>query len=243
MQELNLNIIEELVKYVNIQLVKGKSIATIERENGLGKDTLRKRLNRNFYYYNKTEKQFIYNEEKAKNKNNITHYNSMCYKKDKTAYNTIKQKDIIGGAEDMEKEKIAEFKALSTEEKVKRVNALTQGVKTLTQIQDKLGFTNVGNYIPKSEAYWDGKEKIYKLVTKSDTIFSSDEVAVLKEIIGNYKKQKSIKTEEFEGEVVTRSFRSYKNVMEQFADFCSKNNLNQKDAVATALTNFIRENS
>ena len=51
----------------------------------------------------------------------------------------------------------------------------------------------MGNYIPKSEAYWDGKEKIYKLVTKSDTIFSSDEVAVLKEITGNYKKQKSIK--------------------------------------------------
>lgn len=245
--------ISELVIKVNVEL-KNKSMASIEKELGYGKDTLRKKLNRYFYYLNKDKKEFIYNQELARtqalkhvkthNNTSITHIdNTTSYNNNTTAYNPVKT--ITGGA-DMEKEKIAEFKALSTQEKIDKINSLTSGIKTLKEIEPILGFTNVGNYVPRDKAYWDKKDKIFKVIPqkeKEQKIFSNDEISILKEIISNYKNKKEIEVAEFQGEVVTRSFRSYKDVMEQFATFCTDNKLNQKDAIATALSDFIKKNN
>ena len=70
---MDLNNIMDILRLVNGGLKEGKSIAKIERESGLGKDTLRKKLNREGYFYIKEEKQFksnnnaIHKEEKASN--------------------------------------------------------------------------------------------------------------------------------------------------------------------------------
>ncbi|WP_297638789.1 hypothetical protein [uncultured Clostridium sp.] len=58
--------IKEQIRYVNEELKKGLSITKIEKNLKLGKDTLRKRLNKQGYNYDKMQKQFI---ESAINKN------------------------------------------------------------------------------------------------------------------------------------------------------------------------------
>ncbi|MGL4741519.1 MAG: hypothetical protein ACRC41_12055 [Sarcina sp.] len=58
--------IKEQVRYVNNELGKGFSITKIEKTLKLGKDTLRKRLNKQGYVYDKMQKQFIIS---ATNKN------------------------------------------------------------------------------------------------------------------------------------------------------------------------------
>lgn len=59
----NLNI-DQLVKYVNIELNKGLSTAQIEKNMKVGKDTIRKKLNRNFYFYQ--DGQFIKRDQTPK---------------------------------------------------------------------------------------------------------------------------------------------------------------------------------
>lgn len=49
----------DLVDYVNKKLTEGFSTAKIEKEMQLGKDTLRKKLNRAGYKFNKDLKQYI----------------------------------------------------------------------------------------------------------------------------------------------------------------------------------------
>ena len=50
---------DETVIYVNKRLKEGYSIAKVERELKYGKDTLRKKLNRANYFFNKEQNQFI----------------------------------------------------------------------------------------------------------------------------------------------------------------------------------------
>ncbi|MBD8045824.1 hypothetical protein [Clostridium faecium] len=76
-------LILEQVAFVNNKLKEGISIAQVERDLNLGKDTLRKQLNRAGYFLNKKEKQFelknikeqsnnkgIVKKNKSDNKNN-----------------------------------------------------------------------------------------------------------------------------------------------------------------------------
>lgn len=51
--------IKEQVRYVNGELSKGFSITKIEKNLKVGKDTLRKRLNKQGYVYDKMQNQFI----------------------------------------------------------------------------------------------------------------------------------------------------------------------------------------
>ncbi|MPU14962.1 hypothetical protein FGL68_07115 [Acinetobacter baumannii] len=67
---MNIDDIAEVLLLVNNELKKGKSISKIERELGLGKDTLRKKLNREGYFYVREKKEFI-----EKNKEGITKKN------------------------------------------------------------------------------------------------------------------------------------------------------------------------
>ena len=53
--------IEDQVEFINEKLRSGLSITKIEQELKLGKDTIRKRLNRHGYKYNKDLKQFEFN--------------------------------------------------------------------------------------------------------------------------------------------------------------------------------------
>lgn len=59
--------IKELVDLVNQKLSTGMSTVAIEKEMGLGKDTLRKKLNRSNYKYHKELKQYITKDSIAYN--------------------------------------------------------------------------------------------------------------------------------------------------------------------------------
>ena len=62
-------------------------------------------------------------------------------------------------------------------------------------------------------------------------------------MIDDYKlkeKRETLKYEKNDSTVITRSFRSYKQVLDNFANFCKKNNLAQKDALADAIMLFMR---
>ena len=73
--------------------------------------------------------------------------------------------------------------------------------------------------------------------TQNNTVLTQEEIKTLKEMAKNYKKiEPGIK---LEGEITTRSFRTYKNVLENFANYCKENNLSQKDSIAAALINFL----
>ena len=73
------------------------------------------------------------------------------------------------------------------------------------------------------------------------TQFTDEEIKILKSIIKNYKGLE-VEGRKLEGEIVTRSFRSYKSVMDMFVLYCKENKLSQKDAFAQALLNFMYKN-
>ena len=80
----------DLVAYVNTKLKEGFSTAKVEKDLNLGKDTLRKKLNRAGYKYNKNSKQYI-------QENFVTQDNLVSYNKEKDVYNTkedIKKMEI-----------------------------------------------------------------------------------------------------------------------------------------------------
>lgn len=241
--------IEKLVSYVNTELKKGLSTASVEKKMKVGKDTIRKKLNRAGYNYDKDLNQYVtrdninntesITQHNLDNTKSITLNNNVSYKSNESVYNN---KNTALEAENLELQK---FKELDIEEKINVINNLTIGQKNLKEIEQEIGFTNVGNYIPKNKAFWDGKEKIYKLIEQEGQ-FTSQEVLVLKELIKNYNVKKEIEKFDIDSlndkEITTRSFRSYKEVMNKFSEFCKDNNLNQAEAIATALNNFITKN-
>lgn len=164
--------IEDIAKVVNEKLKEGLSTAQIEKEMKVGKDTLRKKLNRANYIYNKDLKQYELISNTEITLSVITQQNTDVLHKN----NTSATQSVI-----------------------------TQKVKRVTQ------------------------EKIE---------LTEDEINILKIITRNYKI--SNRSYELEGEIVTRSVRTYKNVLEQFASYCKENNLSQKDSIALALIDFMK---
>lgn len=213
------------INKINAFLKQGNSISEYEKLNGFGKDTLRKWLNRNGYRFDKNKKIYVLqNETDSVIKKNISAYN-------------IKTKDLKT-KEVPKKMTLEEFKKLKTREKVTLINKFADGKMTLNQIaKNHFGFTNIGKYIPNNEAYWDGAEKKYKLINN----FSDEEFLMLQEMIKCYKNKKEINNNDFEGEVIVRSVRTYKNILDSFAEYCKNNNLKQTDALAQALKNYMEQ--
>lgn len=173
--------IEELLSIVNSQLKEGSSIATIERELNFGKDTLRKRLNRGGYKYNKDRKRFIFDEDLSNKFNSYT-------KANKPTANTI-----------------------AAPEKV----------------------------VPKEVEHTENTE----ITQQNKRALTDEDFEILLRMIDDYKlkeKRETLKYEKNDSTVITRSFRSYKQVLDNFANFCKKNNLAQKDALADAIMLFMR---
>ena len=157
-----INLVEEVNKYLG----EGKTISEIEMIKGFGKDTLRKKLRKLNYKFDRKQKLYVLD---------IT---------DNTKTNVINN---------------------------------TNNVKT-----------NIKN---KNES------------KRATTIFSENEIKILKEMIKIYEhKNKSIDNLDYKSSpVVVRSFRSYEKILDTFASFCKKNELNQKDAIATALVDFMKK--
>lgn len=172
--------IEEIVKYVNEKMKKGLSMVQIEKEMKVGKDTLRKKLNRSNFKYDKNLKQYIYvTNETQSNTNNINRSNSI---------ESFKKRDI------------------------------TQSVISQKTIEKRNN--NIKN-IPEGH------------------IFTEEEIIILKSVIKTYKLNDTNIV--LDGEIVTRSVRTYKNVLNRFSEYCKKNRLSQKDSIAIALIEFMEK--
>lgn len=156
-----------LAEEVNEQLKRGKSISEIEKEMQFGKDTLRKKLRKLNYKFDRKQKLYVKDTT------------------DNTKNNVINN---------------------------------THNIKNNTNNKNE---------------------------SKRDiTIFNENEIKTLKEMIKIYENKKiEIENVDYENsKVVVRSFRSYEKILDAFASFCKKNELNQKDAIATALSDFMKKN-
>lgn len=208
----SLNIPDTIIN-VNNKLKNGYSIAKIERELNFGKDTLRKKLNRANYWYDKNLNQFIlgYNTDATQNTTHTEQKENECIKRHteikaitnniapNTTYNTLYKNNIS-------------------------VNNTNQTQDTT--LTEKQPITQAGNTILTQE--------------KSQRVFTDEDFNVLFEMIDNYKiKKNNINIPKENSEVVTRSFRSYKSIFDMFAKYCKDNELNQKDAIAEALISYI----
>jgi len=173
--------IDEIVKYVNEKMRNGLSMAQIEREMKVGKDTLRKKLNRNNFKYDKNLKKYI-------SVINETHSNTL---KKEIEKKLIKNTNNVDVTQDVTKKEVKEN---------------SKGIKN-----------NV----------------------LEEHLFTEEEITILKNIIKNYK----LCTTDIvlDGEVVTRSVRTYKNVLDKFAQYCKENKLSQKDFIAIALIDFMKK--
>ncbi|MBC5630533.1 hypothetical protein H8S20_16880 [Clostridium sp. NSJ-6] len=171
--------IDEIVEYVNEKMKNGLSMAQIEKEMKVGKDTLRKKLNRNNFKYDKNLKKYIYFTSE-------THSN--------TSKKEIEKKLIENNNIDI--------------------------TRSITKKETKKNSNSIKNNVPEGH------------------LFTEEEITILKNIIKNYK----LCTTDIvlDGEIVTRSVRTYKNVLDRFVQYCKDNKLSQKDSIAIALIDFMK---
>lgn len=100
-----------------------------------------------------------------------------------------------------------------------------------------------------SETQSELKVKSIEKESSSDKInfslqLTEEQFKILLEIIEE-RQQKSnckIKYKRDKNNVISRSFRCYKDILNDFSKLCKKKNLNQRDALADALILFINEN-
>lgn len=188
--------IPNTISHVNSKLKKGYSIAKIERQLNLGKDTLRKKLNRANYKYNKILNQFIFGDSTSATQG-IAHTS-------KNAIESIKRH--------------TEIKVIT--------NNITPKIT-----QDKISKYNDSEH---------NKHQKSNSTEKPQRTFTDEEFNILFEIIHNYKlKKNNTNITREDSDIVTRSFRSYKSILDMFANYCKDNELNQKDAIADALILFM----
>lgn len=172
--------IEEIVKYVNEKMKNGLSMAQIEKEMKVGKDTLRKKLNRNNFKYDKNLKKYVYVTSET--------------------YSNTPKKEI--------------------EKKLIENNNNIDITRSITKKETKENSNSIKNNVPEGH------------------LFTEEEITILKNIIKNYKLCTTDVV--LDGEIVTRSVRTYKNVLDRFAQYCKDNKLSQKDSIAIALIDFMK---
>lgn len=173
--------IDEIVKYVNEKMKNGLSMAQIEKEMKVGKDTLRKKLNRNNFKYDKNFKKYVYVASEI--------------------HSNTPKKEI--------------------EKKLIENNNNIDITRSITKKETKENSNSIKNNVPEGH------------------LFTEEEITILKNIIKNYKLCTTDVV--LDGEIVTRSVRTYKNVLDRFAQYCKDNKLSQKDSIAIALIDFMKK--
>lgn len=205
--------IPDTIRHVNSKLKDGYSIAKIERELNFGKDTMRKKLNRANYWYDKTLNQFIFQDN-----TNITQSITHTEKNEIKSTERYTEKQVITN----------NITPNITHEKVGKNNN-SENNKHQTQ------------YITHTEkppiTQPDNTDLTHK---KTQRAITDEDFNILFEIIDNYKlKKNNINIPREDSDVTTRSFRSYKSVLDMFAKYCKDNEVNQKDAIADALISYM----
>lgn len=199
--------IEDIVQLVNTKLSDGASISSIERELKLGKDTLRKKLNRSGYKFSKEQKKFLF-EGISENKN--------------TSSNNKSQINVSN-------HKLSMFEHKSNPNVTQTLNE-PKCNSNVTQVNEQLKSKEIEN-----------KEE-----NKNTQILTEHQFKTLTKMIEEYElkeKEKTIEYKKDKDDVISRSFRSYRNVLDDFAAFCKKKDLTQREAVADAFILFMKLNS
>lgn len=218
-----------MINEINDYLKNGGTISSYEREKGFGKDTIRKKLNRLGYSYNKGLRQFVTQDVTQKNNTKVIKSNEIAYLKK-------------SNKKECKKMELADFKKLSTKEQVDFVNQYTDGKKTLKQIEKEyFNFKNIGLYINRNEGFWDGKKKKFILIEQQNN-FSTEEIEILKELINNQRLSKNLSLNKKDDEIVLRSIRAYKSTLDKLADYCKKNKVKQQDIISLAIEQYISNN-
>jgi hypothetical protein len=217
---------DETIIYVNDRLKEGYSIAKAERELNYGKDTLRKKLNRAGYQYDKALKKFIFDANTVITQD-ITHAEKNILEKNKSNKNEINadirhtENSVVTNSIT---HKITQSKVgINTDSETK--NSLTQNITHA----EKPSITQSNNT---------------NVTHANDRALTDEDFKILFEIIDMYKAkgnitEKNIVIPRDDSELTTRSFRSYKSIFDSFSKYCKENSLNQKDAIADALISYI----
>ena len=214
---------EKTIIYVNDKLKEGYSIAKVERELNFGKDTLRKKINRVNYKYNKTLNQFILD-----NNTNITQDT------------THAEKDILAKPK-------SDKNDINTDTRYTENSVITNSIthkithsKIGTNKDSEINDNTTHNITHTEKPSTTQSNNTNVTQPSSPRALTDEDFHILFELIDNYKsKQKNIVIPKDDSEITTRSFRSYKNVFDSFSEHCKVNSLNQKDAIADALISFI----
>jgi hypothetical protein len=214
---------EKIITYVNTKLKEGASIAKVERELNFGKDTLRKKINRANYKYDKTLNQFIL-DDNTNITQNITYTEKNTFEKSKP------------NDDKLNAEKHCAENSVITNNITQRTTHSEIGTNNNSEIKNNI--THDITYTEKQSTTQSNNTNVTQ--PQSPRAFTDEDFNTLFEIIDNYKsKQKNIVISKDDSEITTRSFRSYKSVFDSFSEYCKSNNLNQKDAIAEALMSYI----
>lgn len=201
--------IQDIVKLVNDKLSKGSSIASIEKEMKLGKDVLRKRLNRAGYKFSKENKCF---ELKDNTENNTDSSNIKTYSK----------------ASDIKASLIEHNSNKNVIKTVDEHNCNTTVTKSKTE--------------SISEKEIDHKEDI----PSAKLVLTENQFKTLLKMIDEYETREQVKEVKYnksKDNLVSRTFRCYKDVLEDFSAYCKSKDLVQRDAIADALIFFMKINN
>lgn len=136
--------------------------------------------------------------------------------------------------------KLLEFKKLSKEDQINKVNNILKGLDkpTFTEAAKVLGFSNVGQFFKGYYISTITKQLEPREITESQVNLSQEEILFLKNMILKLKNNENIKQYN-EGEIITRSIRVNKDVMTAFTEYCDKMGLKQVYAISQALMDFI----
>lgn len=148
--------IEQLLNYVNENIKNGGSVAQAERDLGFGKDTLRKRLNRANYRYDRSLKQFVLQDNTditQKNKNGITQSNSTItqVKKDNVLQDNTNITQYFSNEEiDILKSIVRNYKNLRIEKVELKGKIVTRSFRTYEKVVDKfVKYCSDNNFVQK----------------------------------------------------------------------------------------------
>lgn len=215
-----------MINEINNYLKNGGTISAFEREKGFGKDTVRKKINRLGYSYNKALKQFVTQDVTQKSNTKVIKNSESAYPKE-------------SNKKECKKMELADFKKMNTKEQIDFVNQFCDGKKTLKQIEKEyFNFTNIGSYIDRMKGFWDGNIKRFVYIQPQ---FNQEDLDILKELVNNHRLAKEISLNK-DDEIVLRSVRAYKSSLDKLTDYCKKNKLKQQDIISLAIEQYIANN-
>ena len=138
--------------------------------------------------------------------------------------------------------KIDEFRKLTDDEKIKKANEILVNLEkpSFKKLSNELGFTHCEKFFKgyKINATTKCLEKNVTNVTQEVISLTQDDVIFLKKLIRRIESNKDFKSN---GDVIVRSIRVDKEIMNRFVNYCEEMGLKQTQAINGALLEFMNK--